>query len=134
MYRILTNDLSFLLHSDSHAGGINDVAFGENSDSFVSIDETGCLKRWDLSEYKSTFTGYPPKVTTGGVCVTIAKDDGSVLSGWRDGFLRCFDSVYGKAMLWEIAGAHKGALTAIYADSNYILTGGQDGAVRVWSR
>jgi len=92
MYRILTNDLSFLLHSDSHAGGINDVAFGDKSDSFVSIDETGCLKRWDLSEYKSTFTGYPTKAT-GGVCATIAKDDGSVLTGWRDGFLRCFDSV-----------------------------------------
>lgn len=133
MYRILTNDLSFLLHSDSHAGGINDVAFGSNSDSFVSIDETGALKRWDLSEYKSTYTGYPPKAC-GGVCVAIAKDDGNVLTGWRDGFLRCHDSVERKTMLWEIANAHRGAITSIYADANYILTGGQDGAVRVWSR
>jgi WD40 repeat protein len=56
------------------------------------------------------------------------------MTGWADGFLRCFDSVGRKAMLWEIAGAHRGALTSVYADSNYILTGGQDGAVRVWSR
>ena len=37
-------------------------------------------------------------------------------------------------MLWEIANAHRGAITAVYGDANYILTGGQDGAVRVWSR
>lgn len=61
IYRVLTNDLSFLLHSDSHAGGVKDLAFGKDSDSFVSIDELGFIKRWDLSEYKSTFTGSPPK-------------------------------------------------------------------------
>lgn len=33
-----------------------------------------------------------------------------------------------------MAGAHRGAVTTVYADSNYILTGGQDGAVRVWQR
>jgi len=123
MYRILTNDLSFLLHSDSHAGCINDVVFGLDNDSFVAIDEIGCLKRWDLSEYKSTFTGYPTKAT-GGVCISVAKDDGTLLAGWRDGFLRCYDSVGKKTMLWEIASAHRGAITAIYADVNYILTGG----------
>lgn len=81
IYRVLTNDLSFLLHSDSHAGGIKDLAFGAESDSFVAIDEAGSLKRWDLSEYKSNFTGQPPKATQG-VSVTVAKDDGTVLTGW----------------------------------------------------
>jgi cilia- and flagella-associated protein 52 len=133
IYRVLTNDLSFLLHSDAHAGGVVDVAFGKDSDSFVAIDETGCVKRWDLSEYKSTFSGGPPK-NCRAHCCAIAKDDGTVMTGWADGFLRCFDSVGRKAMLWEIAGAHRGAITSVYADSNYILTGGQDGAVRVWSR
>lgn len=123
IYRVLTNDLSFLLHSDSHAGGIRDLAFGAESDSFVAIDEVGCLKRWDLSEYKSTFIGFPPKACQG-FCVAVAKDDGSVLTGWQDGFLRCYDTVTRKALLWEITGAHRGAITAIYADSNYILTGG----------
>lgn len=133
IYRVLTNDLSFLLHSDSHAGGLKDLSFDKDSDSFVAIDDQGCIKRWDLSEYKSTFTGYPPKACAG-VSISIAKDDGSLLTGWQDGFLRCYDSVKKKTMLWEIAGAHRGAVTAVYADANYILTGGQDGAVRVWSR
>jgi hypothetical protein len=123
IYRVLTNDLSFLLHSDSHAGAIKDIAFGAESDQFVSIDEAGCIKRWDLSEYKSSFTSFAPKAAAG-VCVAVAKDDGTVLTGWVDGFLRCYDTVARKAMLWEIAGAHRGAITSIYADSNYILTGG----------
>jgi len=57
-----------------------------------------------------------------------------VLVGYRDGFLGCFDTITAKAQLWEISQAHRGAVTAIYADQNYILTGGQDGAVRVWNR
>ena len=28
LYRVLTNDLSFLLHSDAHVNTINDVSFG----------------------------------------------------------------------------------------------------------
>jgi WD40 repeat protein len=88
IYRVLANDLSFLLHSDSHAGGVRDIAFGTESDFFVSIDELGMIKRWDLSEYKSTFTGSPAKPIMG-VCLAVAKDDGSILSGWQDGFLRC---------------------------------------------
>lgn len=112
---------------------INDVAFGKESDAFVTIDESGALKRWDLSEYKSTYTGFANK-TTAGCSVFIAKDDQTALTGWRDGFLRCFDTNERKTQLWEIAGAHRGAITAIYADENYILTGGEDGAVRVWAR
>jgi WD40 repeat protein len=123
IYRVLSNDLSFLLHSDSHAGGVRDVAFGAESDNFVTIDDLGLVKRWDLSEYKSTFTGAPAKGLAG-CCITVAKDDGTLMTGWSDGFLRCFDSVTRKAMLWEIAGAHRGAITAVYADANYILTGG----------
>ena len=42
LYRVLSNDLSYILHSDAHTGKINDVAFGPNdSNTFVSIDENG---------------------------------------------------------------------------------------------
>jgi WD40 repeat protein len=89
LYRVLTNDLSFLLHSDAHTGVIMDVAFGADSDKFVSIDDNGALKLWDLSDYKCLFTGHPNKAAKG-VSVAFAKDDGTVMSGWSDGFLRCF--------------------------------------------
>lgn len=44
MFRVLTNDLSFLLRSDAHSACINDISFGSDSNSFVAIDELGNLK------------------------------------------------------------------------------------------
>lgn len=88
---------------------------------------------WELGEYKCLFTGYPTRQAAASRTF-MTKDDNTVLVGYRDGFLRCFDTVNAKAQLWEISQAHRGAVTAIYADANYILTGGQDGAVRVWNR
>ena len=32
LYRMLENDLSFMLHTDAHTGCINDIAFGNRSD------------------------------------------------------------------------------------------------------
>lgn len=125
--------MSYLLHSDAHASCINDLSFGADPNIFASIDESGALKTWDLSEYKSLYTGYPMRASGATSCF-FTKDENTILVGYRDGFLRCFDSFQQKAQLWEISGAHRGAITSIYADSSYILTGGQDGAVRVWSR
>jgi len=44
MFRVLTHDLSFLLRSDAHSACINDISFGNDSNSFVAIDELGNLK------------------------------------------------------------------------------------------
>lgn len=53
IYRVLVNDFSYLLHSDSHFSTINDLCFGADSNQFVAIDEGGLIKLWDLSEYKA---------------------------------------------------------------------------------
>jgi hypothetical protein len=37
-------------------------------------------------------------------------------------------------VLWEIANAHRGSITSLYCDASYILSGREDGAVRVWAR
>ena len=70
----------------------------------------------------------------GATSVFYTKDDNTVLVGYTDGFLRCFDTINEKAQIWEVREAHRGAITAINDNGGYILTGGQDGAVRVWSR
>jgi WD40 repeat protein len=131
LYRMLTTDLSFMLHADAHTGCINDMSFGKRSDQFLSIDENGALKMWDLSEYKSIFTATSVKNSRGSACC-IAGDDNSFVTGWRDGFIRCYES--SGRVLWEIANAHRGSVTSIFCDANYILSGGEDGAVRVWAR
>ena len=63
-------------------------------------------------------------------------EDKTVLSGWNDGFIRCYaisNHAY-SPLKWEIANAHKGEVSCIYADENYILSGGEDSLVRIWSR
>jgi len=91
LYRVLTEDLSFLLHTDAHSGSIKDINFSpKRSDQFLSIDEHGCSKIWDLSTYKAIFNGRPGKQVCGSSCA-IALDDATVMTGWKDGFIRCFD-------------------------------------------
>jgi WD40 repeat protein len=97
----------------------------------MAIDENGAVKLWDLSEYKSIFTANTGKNSRGSSCC-IAKDDSSIITGWRDGFIRSYDT--SGRVLFEIANAHRGAVTSLYCDANYILSGGEDGAVRVWAR
>ncbi len=132
LYRMLSDDLSFMLHTDAHTGCINDINFGNRNDQFLCIDENGAVKIWDLSEYRSLFTAVPAKLCKGS-SACFAKDDGTIVSGWRDGFVRCYSPQSG-SVIWEIANAHRGAVTSVYCDANYILTGGEDGAVRVWAR
>jgi cilia- and flagella-associated protein 52 len=131
VYRMLLADLAFMLHTDAHTGSINDLVFGNRSDQFLAIDENGAVKLWDLSEYKSIFTSLPLKNGRGSACC-IAKDDNTMVTGWRDGFIRCYES--SGRIIWEIAQAHRGSVTSLYVDANYILSGGEDGAVRVWAR
>jgi len=74
MYRVLTNDLSYLLHSDAHISCINDIAFGSDSNIFVTADEAGALKVWDLSEYKCLGSYYPSRAS-GASSVCFSKND-----------------------------------------------------------
>ena len=59
-------------------------------------------------------------------------NDNMLMTGWDDGFGSCYEPALG-GLLWAIANAHKGPVTAVYGDKNYLLTGGAEG-VRVWAR
>jgi WD40 repeat protein len=58
--------------------------------------------------------------------------------GYGNGYLRNFTwNVVNNSLVavknWEIS-AHRGNVNTIYVDVNYILTGGEDGILRVWTR
>lgn len=38
-----------------------------------------------------------------------------------------------RSFLWQIASAHRGSVSAVDMNALYLLTGGKDGSVRVWS-
>lgn len=106
IYRVLTSDLSFLLHTDSHGGQIVGVSFGQKVDKFLTIDDQGVLKYWDLNTYKPLISNTSGKHGLIGTSSCIALDDGSLITGWNDGSVRCFNPEDGK-LLWELNNAHK---------------------------
>ena len=59
-------------------------------------------------------------------------DDESIFIGYGNGILKNYSNDFSEK-LFEIQ-AHKGSVNCIYVDGNYILTGGQDGIVRIWTR
>ena len=54
IYRILRNDLNYIIHSTSHYSSINSIAFNEYSkinDSYFIVDDNGNMYQIDLNDY-----------------------------------------------------------------------------------
>jgi WD40 repeat protein len=117
---------------------------------FVTGSNNGELRVWDLVDYACQALLRLPK--SGAVnAVNIVRGQGGdcVISGWEDGFIRCHDLASLNRQLWFIANAHRGGVTSLdyqLSDSSqYVISGGVDGAVRfdqpsqsdsllIWSR
>jgi WD40 repeat protein len=57
-----------------------------------------------------------------------------VFIGYSTGYIRNYEYSNNEFVkLWEIP-AHRGNVNCIYVDGNYILSGGEDGILRVWTR
>ena len=141
IFRVLTNDLNYILHSTSHTSSINSIAFNEIAkinDYCYTVDDNGNLFQFDLNDFN--VLGYIPanddeNATNFDVpratSVTIG-DDQSIYIGYSTGMLRNYSNDFSNK-IFEIQ-THKGNVNCIYVDGNYILTGGEDGIVRVWTR
>jgi WD40 repeat protein len=97
-------------------------------DSFRS----GEVRVWDLTDYASLSCIRFPK--SGAVLCLCLIDNNNIISGWEDGTIRCTDAA--GRMSWFIPTAHRDGATTIaaYIDQSlqYFVSGGGDGAVRVW--
>lgn len=131
IFRLMPSDLTNTLHSESPIGAVRDVSFGLRSDMFLVIDAAGFARIWDSSDY-TVILRVGPSSKAGGFSCAVG-EDGCVLTGWADGYIRCYDP-QSTALRWEIPNAHKGAVSALFINQNYILSGGDDGALRVWAR
>ena len=63
----------------------------------------------------------------------LLQDGKSLISGWSDGKIRAFGPQSGK-LLYVINDAHHKAVTALAStsDSSHVVSGGEEGMVRVW--
>jgi len=131
IYKALTDDLSVMEMATSHIDAINGVAFGTHSDTFATVSRDGSVRIWDLHEYSIVAQN---SERCEGKCISYDENI-AVVTGWADGFIRSFDSASGMKN-WEIPGSHKGAVTSIVHSksdqANMIVSGGEDGYVRVW--
>ncbi|KAL1504617.1 hypothetical protein AB1Y20_008400 [Prymnesium parvum] len=121
-----------------HTSPITSLAFGESSEHFVTGSSNALLRRWELSHYCAEYTiSVKARRSSGATDTTLQPDSlaingGKVVSGWSDGAIRCHDEASG-GQLFEIAGAHRGSVLHVCLTPLYIVSGGRDGSVRVWS-
>lgn len=95
----------------------------------------GFILAWDINNI-SVITRCSPSSMNRVRGSSIALDyDNTIVSGWKDGFIRAFQISNQpiSSLKWELINAHKGAVTSIYADRNYYISGGEDGLVRLWN-
>lgn len=129
------------IFSSAHTGPITDLCVqgGSNGGIFASIDGAGSAIVWQKQGAQNvmvnTFSPYLKQNVEG---TTISIGDGNkVVTGWSNGNVKCFpvdQEFIVPKQEWEIPTAHKCPVTALHMDENYILTGGEDGLIRVWSR
>mmetsp|Transcript_22022 Transcript_22022/g.36892 ORF Transcript_22022/g.36892 Transcript_22022/m.36892 type:complete len:701 (+) Transcript_22022:67-2169(+) len=138
VYRCLTSSLTYSSVSSTHTSSITCIAFptadgsGSSALCFATGTESGEVHVWDLSDYTRLSLVRHPK--SGSVCCLTLNDQDAVLSGWQDGSIRCTTAA--GQLLWSIPTAHRDSTTSIASHIDpslqYFVSGGGDGAVRVW--
>jgi len=141
LWRLLTSDLTATLQAVSHTGEVTDIAFGTSSDSLCSVSETGEVFVVDLSDYMPVATAMNKSPSRS----VVVSAGGQILAGSDDGFLRCWQlqagpkktqamgADKGLELLWQVH-AHRGGVTVVRETADFIVTGGNDNAVRFWHR
>ena len=131
MYRVLLEDMTFVEVAASHVTPIRAAAFGRRSDVFATLSVGGVINVRDLSDYTLVAT---TRVSTRGEGTALKfLDDSNLLTGWKSGAVECHSSATCEP-LWNIPNAHKDGVTCLAeAPGRYIVTGGADKCVRVWT-
>jgi WD40 repeat protein len=132
IYRILVSDLTFTIHSYSATAGVNSIAFPSNTnDKIFTVDDNCNICLWDLNDFNLLNI-----LTEDSAAKSISiADDESLFVGFANGFIKNYSLIENNQMKKNFQfPAHRGSVNTVYVDSNYLLSGGEDGIVRIWTR
>ncbi|KAF5832700.1 flagellar associated protein [Dunaliella salina] len=135
MYRLTyepqTHKLAEELIQTAHNDKINDLAFPYEYSEVFATAGIGYIRVWHLATCRELLRITVPNLECH--CICFAPNGKSIISGWSDGKIRAFAPQSGK-MLYTIHDAHHKAVTAIAptSDSGKVISGGEEGMVRVW--
>jgi WD40 repeat protein len=127
IYRLLITDLTFTIHSFAVTASVNSIAFPTNvNDKVYTVDDNCHICLWDLNDFNLVNI-----LTEDSAARSIAiADDESIFVGFANGFIKNYSDMKKNFQI----PAHRGSVNTVYVDSNYLLSGGEDGIVRVWTR
>jgi cilia- and flagella-associated protein 52 len=124
-----------MLLAENHTESVNHVNYLEGcSDKFITSSNDGTIRLWDANDYSVKARCVNAQAQIAGVFPKCSLfTDEVILSGWSDGKIRAY-RVDNNEQLWQIDNAHKGGVTAIALSHNnkFIVSGGEEGEIRVW--
>jgi len=136
LYMIDLKTFEATLKNTCHFSEVNDVCFPENCSSIFATASNNDIRIWNIANCEELLKITVPNLHC--KCLKFNKDGNSLITGWDDGKIRAFGPQSGR-LQWEINDAHKNCVTALtvsnvindYHDYK-IISGGDDGCVRVW--
>mmetsp|Transcript_16438 Transcript_16438/g.27883 ORF Transcript_16438/g.27883 Transcript_16438/m.27883 type:complete len:281 (+) Transcript_16438:800-1642(+) len=135
LYRIRVSDFSQMLLAENHTEPVVHVEYlAGQSERFITSSVDGTIRLWDANDYsvRARCVNQMGVVENVYPMCSLFTDE-IILSGWSDGKVRAF-RVDNCEQLWQIDNAHKNGVTAIALSHNqkFIVSGGQEGEIRVW--
>ncbi|XRA99932.1 cilia- and flagella-associated protein 52 [Pycnococcus provasolii] len=114
-----------------HFSSVNDVCFPIGYGEVFATCSSDNIRIWHLTECRELMRIVVPNLDCH--CICFSSDGTAILSGWSDGKIRAFGPQTGR-LLFTINDAHPRGVTAIAStsDSGRIISGGDNGTVRVW--
>ena len=131
LYWCNTDSINPELRNTCHYERINGIAFPAGYSELFATCSVNDIRVWNSQTRQELLRIEVPGLECN--CVNFMSDGKSILSGWSDGKIRAFLPQSGK-LLYAIHDAHNHGVTAIQPTNNCqrVVSGGQEGEVRVW--
>ncbi|XP_067121874.1 cilia- and flagella-associated protein 52 isoform X2 [Centruroides vittatus] len=131
IYRANIIDFQCDLLFTCHDSKINDLAFPYNSSDVFGTCSKETIRIWNIKTSQELLRITVKNMVCNAMC--FSPNGQCIISGWDDGNIRAHTPETGK-LLFIIHNSHSKAITAVAMtyDSNFIISGGGEGEVRLW--